>query len=144
MALAATLRQAPPRQEADAPTAGAPQDCPAAAADAQGSMAVDLDTQHCTVVRGGGSVAVSRGEAAHTFPLDVTLDWLVVDGTDVTAAGAAAVRFVTIPNEAHPHSGSIRLALGDGAELAREVPPESPALDAVFDALTPAPTDPGE
>ena len=77
-ALAATLRQAPPRQEAAAPTAGPPQECPVAAADAQGIVAIALDTQICTVVRGGGSVTVSRGDASRAFPLDATLDWLVI------------------------------------------------------------------
>ena len=136
-ALAATLRQAPPRPAAS-PTTSAAEECPVAAADAQGSVAIDLDVQGCTVVRGDGRVTVSRGDAARTFTLDATLDWLVIDGTDVASSGAAAVTFVTIPNEANPHSGSIHLALSDGTELARQVPPESPALDAVFDAITSA------
>ena len=64
---------------------------------AQGSIAIDLDTQSCTVVRGGGSVKVSRGDAALTFTLDPILDWLVIDGTDGAPSGAAAVTFVTTP-----------------------------------------------
>lgn len=47
------------------------------------------------------------------------------------------VQFMTIPNETNPHSGSIRLALSDGAELAREVPPEAPTLTAAFRVARP-------
>ena len=130
VALARTLRQAPVAEETVPPATD--QDCAVAAPDDQGTVAIALAAAPCTVIHGGGPVTVSRGAATRAFPLAADRDWLVLDGTGPD--GAAAVTFVSIPE-----GGAITLALADGAELGRQVPPEHPELGAVFDALVPQP-----
>lgn len=58
--------------------------------------------------------------------------------------GTAAVAFIVADPSGVPRSGEITLALGDGRELTRRVPPELSYLHAVFDAITSAPREPGE
>ena len=136
-ALAATLRQAPP--PAKTAVTDTERECAVAAADAQGAVVIALAAPGCTVVPGGGQVTVRHGAETRTFPLDAAYDWLVLAGGGVTATETPAVTFVTIPQ-----GGALTLALGDGAELARQVPAAHPALAAVFDALASPPPDPGE
>ncbi|MCY3918543.1 MAG: putative Ig domain-containing protein [Chloroflexi bacterium] len=129
-ALADTLRRAPPPASPPPPVEG---ECAAFdGAEAEPvRIALDGDGPPCTVVNAGGPVTVRRGDVTRTFTLPAGEDWLVLDGS---SDGMAAVLFATIPS-----NGSITLALSDGAELAREVPPAFPGLAAVFDAFTPAP-----
>ena len=127
VALAATLRQAAP--------------VPAASTTSiQCTIVTDgtivLDDQPCAFVGQGGAVTVSQGDVSRAFTLDAAYDWLVLDGSD---PAGAAVTF-----EALPANGSITLALADGAERERTVPPEVPEMGGVFDALSPTPVDPGE
>ena len=127
---------APPPAEPD-PDGG--QVCPVAWADAQGVFQVALDGPgpNCTVLRSGGHVAVSRGDSVRTFTLYRGYGWLIIDQTHVF--GTAAAAFLVVDPSGAPRSGEITLALGDGRELARRVPPELADLHAVFDAITSSP-----
>ena len=129
---------APPPAEPD-PDGVQVQVCPVVWADAQGVFQVVLDGPgpNCTLLHSGGHVAVSRGDSVRTFTLYRGYGWAIIDETHVF--GTAAATFFVVDPSVAPRGGEITLALGDGRELARRVPPELADLHAVFDAITSSP-----
>ena len=125
---------APPPDPWSSAAPDVPPACAIAGTDTRGVDWVNFDTleAECITVRDGGVVKVIRGDLTRTFTLYGGWNWRVFDATN----GVPAVQF---ENPANPYlgisSGFIRFALDDGRELAREVPADTPDLDAIFDAI---------
>ena len=105
--------------------------CPVAASSDEGPITVDLDSTRCTVVRSGGAVQITLGDATLSLTLPAARNWLLVATADDDETPAMALVDIT-------SGGYLTLALTDGSELARHIPEGNTDLPALFDAMIPA------
>ena len=132
-AIATSLRLAAAREPGTPDSAES--QCPVAASPDQGPIIIDLDSTRCTVLRSGGAVQITLGDATLSLSLPAERNWLLVATADDGETPAIALVDIT-------SGGHLTLAAATGAELARHIPEGNTELPALFDAMIPAaPTD---
>ena len=107
--------------------------CAVAEPSVDGTTSVDLDADSCAVVRQGGAVTVGADGQSRSFALPEEQEWLIVDATESSGGGAAAVTLLHIASGAY-----ITLALSDGTELGRHVPDGESEVASLFNTLASA------
>ena len=99
--------------------------------DNAGVLNLDLDTQWCTIVR-GGEVAVGVGPSRITLTLPAGRSWLILAAPRSATSDATGVWIIDQQSKSH-----IILDPASGAELGRQLTEAGAALGALFDAMLP-------
>ena len=101
------------------------------ARDAQGALSLDLDSQWCAVVRGGGTVTVSLGTDELALTLSAAHSWLVLAAPQSRSVEATGIWIVERQSRSH-----LILDPATGGELSRRVAEGATEVPALFDALS--------
>ncbi len=131
--LSAIVRSIRPENDpAQLPARAANRSCAEAPArDAQGALSLDLDTQWCAVVRGGGTVTVSLGTDELALTLSAAHSWLVLAAPQSGSIEATGIWIVERQSRSH-----LILDPATGGELSRRVAEGATEVPALFDALS--------
>jgi len=127
-AIWASLKEATPVQP-DSPATTEHQ-CAVAGEGDQSATAVNLDTDHCVVVRDGGAIKVSRGGETRSLTLPAGRDWLLAGTVGKEETPAIAIVDLTT-------GGYLIIKAEDGSELSRNLGDGGAPLGVLFDALVP-------